>query len=422
MKCRWWSPVCRPWSSLLRALNRADWRLPAKCTPSRKDSRFRTTYRGRWGLDPKTKIQNTRFILSVASWLMFPGCAAQGPPRPPRLEIPQRAADLAVHQVGRSLELSFTPPALATDGEGLTKPVEAEIFREIAPPGEALSKVPRSASQGTMTVSLPYSAWVSLTSADLSRLAHGPKVVYVDEVSQQHFPSSLGSTFSYRVRALTRGFRGRPILGEASNAAAATLLDVSDPVQNLRVVPTEKAISLDWEPPARTLSGALVANLTGYRVYRSEEPNPNSFHVVGEPGEPAFLDPSFQFGRTYVYRVRAAFKQGAQEAESADSQPSAVTPKDIFPPASPQGLTALYTIGAVELIWDANREPDLAGYNVYRREEGKRYERINKDPVRTPIYRDSAFEPSHSYLYQVTAVDLSGNESKPSTEVRVDTE
>jgi len=76
----------------------------------------------------------------------------------------------------------------------------------------------------------------------------------------------------------------------------------------------------------------------------------------------------------------------------------------------------------VELVWTANLESDLAGYNVYRREERKPLQKINKELVRVPIYRDSSIALQHHYFYEVTAVDLSGNESRPSTAAQADTE
>jgi hypothetical protein len=349
-------------------------------------------------------------------------CAAQGPPHPPRVQVPQRVTDLAVHEVGPSLELGFTPPALATDGERLTKPVEVEIFREITPaatsPSQATGSDPKSAAPSP-TQAKP---WVTLGADDFTRLARGQKVVYVDRVSEQQFAGSVGLIFGYRVRAFTRGFRGRAILSEISNRAAAILLDVSGPVQDLKVVTTEKVLRLGWEAPARTLTGAPLTHLAGYRVYRSEKPRLESFNAIGESKEAGFPDSHFEFGRTYRYKVRVVFKQSTQEAEGEDSQPYEVTPRDVFPPAPPQGLTALYTVGAVELLWNANLEPDLAGYKVYRREAGKPFQPINKELLPTPIYRDSAIEPQQHYFYEVTAVDRSGNESKPSTEAQADSE
>jgi len=81
----------------------------------------------------------------------------------------------------------------------------------------------------------------------------------------------------------------------------------------------------------------------------------------------------------------------------------------------------LYTAGAVELVWAANTEKDLAGYYVYRRENGEETKKLKKDLLRTPLLRDASVQPGHTYFYQVTAVDLSNNESQPSEEVEVET-
>jgi hypothetical protein len=369
----------------------------------------------------KSNIRSPKLILGVAWTVMFTGCAAQGPPHPPRVQVPQRVTDLTVHQVGFSLELGFTPPALATDGEDLTKPLEVEIFRDITPP-RTTPQVTGSDPKRAASSPTPVRPWVTLGARDLTGLTRGEKVVYTDRISQQQFAASVGSVFGYRVRSLTRGFRGRAVLSQTSNSATAILLDVSGPVGDLKVVTTEKSLRLEWAAPARTLTGAPVKHLAGYRVYRSEKPKLQSFRAVGDSQQTAFSDPHFEFGRTYHYKVRAVFKQGAQEAEGEDSRPYQVTPQDVFPPAPPQGLTALYTVGAVELIWNANREPDLAGYKVYRRESGKPFQPITKELLRTPLYRDSSIEPQRHYFYQITAVDLSGNESTPSTEVQADTE
>lgn len=87
------------------------------------------------------------------------------------------------------------------------------------------------------------------------------------------------------------------------------------------------------------------------------------------------------------------------------------------PPAAPTGLD--YKIGVnshveVRLSWNANTEPDLAGYNVYRNDE-----RINEDLVLTNSYRDRNVEPGKRYTYKVTAVDEGRKESDFSNEVTV---
>ena len=65
-------------------------------------------------------------------------------------------------------------------------------------------------------------------------------------------------------------------------------------------------------------------------------------------------------------RARGRRMCGAQAVESEASPRACVTPADTFPPAAPTSLTAVGGEGAVSLIWEANKEPDLAGYLVLR--------------------------------------------------------
>jgi fibronectin type 3 domain-containing protein len=114
--------------------------------------------------------------------------------------------------------------------------------------------------------------------------------------------------------------------------------------------------------------------------------------------------------------------KGRPEAqfEGDDTPPVRVLAHDIFPPAVPSGLQAAFSgVGQqpfIDLIWMPDTDPDLAGYNVYRREAGGPEQRINSEPVKTPAFRDTKLVPGHSYIYSVSAVDVRGNESVRSAE------
>lgn len=333
-------------------------------------------------------------------------CASQGPPQPPRVEEPKQIADLSASQRGHSIEISLTLPQETTDGEGLTKALELEIFRSETPPGDK----PASPSS---------SAWMTLAGRELLRRTHDGKLSVTNQFSPEEFSRLEGSTLTFRARALTRGFRHRAIAGDFSRPVEVTLLRVSGPVENLEVIPHEKALELRWSPPAVSKDGPGA--LSGYRIYRSTTGASDCFQLLAESESTTYFDPNFEFGHTYAFKVRAAFKKGNQVAETDDSRVAPITPRDIFPPETPKNLSGLYTGTAVELIWTANTEPDLAGYNAYRREAEGQSVRLNKDLVRTPIFRDAEAEPGHKYTYRVTAVDQSNNESPPSSEVQIET-
>jgi hypothetical protein len=349
-------------------------------------------------------------FLAVAVGLVFQlACGVQGPPQPPRLEVPERLTDLSAFQVGRTLEIRFTLPQQAVDGERLTKPLEIEILRAQIPPGLQPPKSP------------PLALWTTLQPDQWKRYTTDRKVTYRALLSEDEYKNWQTEDSLIALRTLTRGFRQRPVESEVSNLVRLRLLDVLGPIDHIKSEITEKAIELRWPPPASTSGGQQSKFLAGYRVYRSLTGKPGSFQLLGESKEPRYLDGDFEFGRAYSYEVRALFKDGGITAEGEGSQPYQVIPRDVFPPARVQGLTALYTAGAVELVWTANSEKDLAGYYVYRRENGEQPRKLKKELLRTPLLRDASVQPGHAYFYQVTAVDLSNNESQPSEEVEVGT-
>lgn len=348
-------------------------------------------------------------FLSLCGALWLSACGVQGPPRPPRVEQPQRVANLAVAQSSRTLTLSFTAPQLAADGERLTKPQEVEILRALFPAGQ-----PAPASTDALQ------PWLTLSAEEFARLAKNAKVVYPITLAEPEFREQRGKTLLIAVRTLTRGFRRRPVESGLSNLVRMTLLDVPLAVQDLRVVTTEHALELTWKPPARALSGDPASGISAYRVYRGTG-KPDSLVKIGESVSAVFRDMDFEFGRTYFYKVVALMKVGAETAEGEASPVAEVTPRDTFPPAPPADLSTVYTSQAVELVWTASSEPDLAGYNVYRRERSGPTQKMNQETLRTPIFRDTSVAEGRQYFYLVTALDLANNESAPSEEVSVET-
>jgi fibronectin type 3 domain-containing protein len=160
-----------------------------------------------------------------------------------------------------------------------------------------------------------------------------------------------------------------------------------------------------------------------YRVYRREM-NSKALGVAGEvPVEastaPVFLDTAIEWEKTYVYHLTAvtfAHAQGfEQQVEGDDSPEIAVVAHDVFPPATPTGLQAVFSGPGqkpfIDLVWAPDTDADLAGYNVYRSEPGSEPKKLNTDPLKSPSFRDDAVLPGHAYTYSVSAIDLRGNES-----------
>jgi hypothetical protein len=91
---------------------------------------------------------------------------------------------------------------------------------------------------------------------------------------------------------------------------------------------------------------------------------------------------------------------------------------DVTPPAPPSAPTPTSASKSVTLAWTYGREPDLAGYLVFRSPTpGGPYTPLNTLPVQHPGFVDRAAPPDVPSFYVVRAVDTSLNQSDPSPEV-----
>jgi hypothetical protein len=315
-----------------------------------------------------------------------------------------------VQQRGRTLRLTFGRPLLATDGRRLTKPIGLVIFRQLVGPGER-SRSPLGAVR----------PWLSLPAREVAAYAKGSFIAYDDRLSAQDFRSLVGTTFSFMVVSFTQGFRGRRRESDPSNIARMMLLDVSPPVQGIRVLLTPGGVNLRWSSPRQSLTGGRPAAIAGYRICRSTKRQPGSYSLVGQTVTTEFMDHNFRFNQTYFYRVRALFKEGPYVAENASSNPKSIVPRDIFPPPVPSGLTAVYTGRSVQLVWNSVVATNLAGYNMYRQQATEAPRRLNHELLRTPEFADTSARPRRRYSYWVTSVSLAHNESMPSAKETVET-
>lgn len=214
----------------------------------------------------------------------------------------------------------------------------------------------------------------------------------------------------YIMRGVTKS--GRP--GQPSPRVTVPLVD--PPPAPASPVPdfTEKSITLTWTAvaPAETAGPPVV-----YNVYRANAEGAAPLNPA-PLAEPHFETADISMGREDCFVLRSAQVYQNVPVESADSPAACVTPVDKFPPAAPSGLSALFPQGAVELVWEANAEPDLAGYLILRGSAaGDTLQTLTPAPVPGTTYRDATVTPGAHYVYAVVAVDRAGNRSAPSAQV-----
>jgi hypothetical protein len=147
------------------------------------------------------------------------------------------------------------------------------------------------------------------------------------------------------------------------------------------------------------------------------------------------IDRSARIGTKYSYtaqRVRRVVAGGQTlEVRSLPSSVATVDVEDVFPPDVPSGLVAVPGVAggiggeaekpAIDLSWEPNMEPRIAGYTIARRDlDGaapNAWLRLDAEPLRGTSYRDLNVVAGHRYAYRVTAVNEAGHESAPSGEV-----
>jgi len=139
----------------------------------------------------------------------------------------------------------------------------------------------------------------------------------------------------------------------------------------------------------------------------------------------SITDQSFEWEKTYYYRVTTftvVAQPGKPEVsiEGDDTPEVKVFAHDVFPPAVPSGVQAVFSGPGqqpfIDLIWAPVTAADLEGYNVYRHEAGGVPVKVNTEPIRMPAFRDVQVVSGKKYFYSVSAMDQRGNESARSEE------
>jgi hypothetical protein len=319
-----------------------------------------------------------RVLLAFAT-LLLAGCAYIGGPKAPSLEIPLPVTDLRAAEYGDRIYVRFTIPMLTTEGDPLKSLRSIDLY---AGPANA-----------------PFNAntW-SETATRYQIPASGPGPYAFDRVPVQDW---TGKTIALAVRAT--GPKGK-VSGWSNPAVLSVGPPLATPA-DVRASNTKDGVRLTWMEPATPGSPPK------YRVFRwvgEEQRMP-----IADTNAPEYLDASAQFGTQYHYMVMALEDETRQ---SVVSQTVSITPIDIFPPAVPASVTASAANNSIELAWVRNTEADFRGYNVFRAEGNGPFERIAMS-IDVPLYRDAQVEPGKTYRYEVSAVDLLGNESARSEPV-----
>lgn len=327
--------------------------------------------------------------------------------------------DLIAVQAGNDVILRFTLPKETVDRRPLKQLPAIEVYRAIRSASSATPPAPEISPASRLIITIP--------SAMVDQYSDQGHIRALDALKAEDFQPDQEKVAEYIIR--TRASTKKE--SADSNSVVLHIYPAADPILDLKVENEHSGILLTWTPPQKTLVGS-APTIANYHVYRAEfdttgtssantPENPKQktpLLKIGESEAPTYQDTLAELGKTYMYSVRSVARYSSGAIESGDSNLAKVTPIDIFPPAAPQGLVVVFVppVGEapahLELSWAINSETDIAGYNVYRSEQdGAPGTRLNPELLLTPAFRDMNAVPGRRYLYTVTAVDRSGNES-----------
>jgi len=343
------------------------------------------------------------------------GCGMPGAPLPPSLDLAVPVTNLAATRAGDQVSLTWTMPKKNTDKLLLKGNQSVYVCRKEGADGPCIS-------------------------VDNLQLAPEAEGSFLEKLSTA-LTSGAPRALAYFVEI--KNGKGRS--AGMSNAAVVLAGEAPGPVTGLDAEVSKAGVKLRWTaatqeatPSAIRLHRKLLTPPPSKKEGQQQgplappaEPVERTLFVDAgaQPGHPPdrALDKDIHFGETYEYRaqrvVRVSVVGQTLELDSPLSPPVHLEALDVFPPALPVGLAAVAIAGengsepAIDLSWQPDTEPDLAGYIVYRREGSGNWERISlTQPVVGPAFRDTHVRAGHSYIYAVSAIDQGGHESARSAE------
>ncbi len=293
------------------------------------------------------------------------------------------------------MDLSFTVPTLSTDRQPLAGrhgagPLTAELCRRATASAPCLPVHTQPVAPGE-SAHIQDSLPSALTAGNAVRLQYSVRI-----------RNAQGNSAANAREAVS-----------AAGAAPAAM-------QALAATTTDRGVQLTWRAAPADPSVSI-------QIGAKDGSHQRNLTVSGDPG--GVIDTSPAPGNTVTYTVLRSHTLAGTPPTTLSGEPGTVTitrAADTFAPAVPLGLVAVavqieQAQPEIDLSWEPNTEPDLAGYLVDRTDAARPAQAVllTPSPIAAVSYRDRTAILGHTYRYTVRAQDGSGNRSArsaPATE------
>lgn len=355
-------------------------------------------------------------------------CGKKGPPLAPIVRLPAAAERVTAQRVGRDIYVTLTVPAANVDRSTPVDIgyVDVYAFTGIAAPPRLMFVDQATRIARVPVVPVPVDGEV-VPEPSPDGVRPGASVTITDTLT---VPVAADASRFYM--AVPFSTRNRP--GPQHPPIAVKLGPVPAPPAGIAVTYTATAINVAWTPapappapapatipvaPAPTAVTATPAEPVGaprVNVYRDVLRADGTAAPAWQAARPSALNsaplqaPPFSepvtFGIETCYVLRSVTGLGEMAVEGDASMRACVTPVDRFAPAAPAQLVAIATAGAINLLWEANTDPDLAGYIVLRGAVGDAtLQPLTPMPITDVRFSDTTVTSGMRYVYAVVAVD-----------------
>ena len=229
--------------------------------------------------------------------------------------------------------------------------------------------------------------------------------------------AAAGVAIIFSLSAASCGRKTDPLIPDSPRPAA---------VSELRIVTRDTIAFLSWRIPAfniesKAMDPSAIQEFLVYRTEISRDRKTNRYRQIAEidmenpspaevkDGRVLWSDRTVRYGVVYGYRIRAV---GAQGSRSDLSEEVRIAP--LLALASPKNLAASGGDGHVALSWDivatradGSSYDGFIGYNLYRGTDAGRFDEtpLNKEPIRTTVFKDTSALNNKTFFYRVRAVD-----------------
>jgi len=331
-------------------------------------------------------------------------CGKKGPPLAPEITFPQPVSDLQAFSSRGNLYLKWTIPKRNTNGTRLTNLLGFRIFRQTNSLGATSAAcTPQFDLVGEIDLDFPRSTRVQ-----------DDVVIWKDETIKPNHE------YIYLVLAYNI-FKGA---SPESNQVRVSWGSLLSPPYQIGLRQDHRALEIFWEMPTHLWTDQEKAEFQGMNIYRRKEGESYGFSPLNPQPlrENRYWDGQVELGQKYFYEVRPVRNFRGTLLEGIGSAEVSGIAKTVLPPAAPTGLIGVFQKDGLVLRWDAHPEPDIAGYDLYRRaEDEKEFQKINPSPLKERYFLDKNVEPKKTYYYRLKAIDSSPDrkESEFSCEAEV---